>query len=285
MRGQVLSRPYAPGDERAVLELIAADRLPGQPETTAAMLAEALAGRSEVDGGWWAELASPATDVMLDRSGAVVGVVSYARRPGDGVGLILWLHCGEDSAQARVLISHAVNELSTGTVHAFDFATALSLGLEALPVRHRPVTRGALEAAGFTGQRLWRYMHSALPLSSLPRAAGVAVSDSEDPPGKRLAIRQGQRVVAEATVGLPVSGIGVLWWIGVEPDVRGRGLGTAMLGSALEVLAGLGAKEAILFVDDDAPPGDPERDRSAANRIYDRAGFNEIDRLYSFTRC
>lgn len=46
-----VSRPYAAGDERAVLDLIAADRLPGQPPTTAAMLAEALAGRSQVDAG------------------------------------------------------------------------------------------------------------------------------------------------------------------------------------------------------------------------------------------
>jgi hypothetical protein len=39
-----------------------------------------------------------------------------------------------------------------------------------------------------------------------------------------------------------------------------------------------------LYVDDDAPPGDPERDRGAANRVYDRAGFTEVDRLLSFTR-
>lgn len=57
-----------------------------------------------------------------------------------------------------------------------------------------------------------------------------------------------------------------------------------MLGSALKRLAELGAREVILYVDDDAPRGDPERDRTAANRMYDRAGLTEIDRLYSFTR-
>jgi ribosomal protein S18 acetylase RimI-like enzyme len=90
--------------------------------------------------------------------------------------------------------------------------------------------------------------------------------------------------VAEATVGRPVEGIGVLCWIGVEPAARGRGLGAALLGSAMDLLAGMGASEVILFVDDDAPPGDPERDRSAANRMYDRAGLHEVDRLRSFTR-
>lgn len=55
-----------------------------------------------------------------------------------------------------------------------------------------------------------------------------------------------------------------------------------MLGSALDVLAGLGATHVILYVDDDAPPGD-ERDRTAANRLYESAGFTEVDRLYSYT--
>ncbi|MFI0820917.1 GNAT family N-acetyltransferase [Streptomyces sp. NPDC021098] len=136
-------RPYAPDDAAAVLGLIAADALPGQPPTTPAMLAEALAGRSPVDGGWWGE---------------------------------------------------------------------------------------------------------------------------------------------QATVGHPVAGVGVLWWIGVIPTARGRGLGRALLGHALDLLARLGAHKAVLYVDDDAPPGDPERDRTAANALYDRAGFTEVDRLHSFTR-
>jgi hypothetical protein len=52
-------RPYTAADEGAVLDLIAADRLPGQPVTTSAMLGEALAGRSPVDaGGVWARRCS-----------------------------------------------------------------------------------------------------------------------------------------------------------------------------------------------------------------------------------
>jgi len=44
------------------------------------------------------------------------------------------------------------------------------------------------------------------------------------------------------------------------------------------------AREVIAFVDDDAPPGDPERDRTPANRLCDSMGFQELDRLWSFTR-
>ncbi|WP_410540564.1 GNAT family N-acetyltransferase [Streptomyces sp. KL2] len=282
---QVSVRPFAAGDEAAVLGLVNADRLPGQPETSAAMLAEALAGRSPVDTGWWAELAEPVTEVACDRKGAVLGVVSYATRPGDGAGFVLWLHCREDQAVAQILVARALERLGPRTVHAFEFASALTLGLEGLPARHRPVTRRALEAADFAGRDLWRYMCAPLPLSGLPSAAHTTVTDSEDPPGRRLEVRdEGGEVVAEATIGLPVAGIGVLWWISVAPAARGRGLGLALLGSSLDVLAGLGADQVILYVDDDAPPGDAERDRRAANRLYDRAGFTEVDRLHSFTR-
>ncbi|MEU5273296.1 GNAT family N-acetyltransferase [Streptomyces hygroscopicus] len=281
---QLSIRPYAPTDEAAVLNLAGADRLPGQPLTTPAMLAEALAGRSPIDTGWWAELEPPTTEVIHDETGRVLGVVSYTRRPSDDAGFILWLHCREDPAVAEALTAHALERLGTRMVHAFEFASALTLGLEGLPARHRPATLKALKAAGFTGRDLWRYMRADLPIAGLPHAAHVTVTECEDPPGRRLEAREGGEVLAEATIGRPVAGIGVLWWISVAPPARGRGLGLALLGSALDLLTGLGAREAILYVDDDAPPGGAERDRTAANALYDRAGFTEVDRLHSFTR-
>ncbi|MGQ0776206.1 MAG: GNAT family N-acetyltransferase [Pseudonocardiales bacterium] len=280
-------RPYETGDQEAVLALVNADLITGQPVPTALMLADALAGRSMVDAGWWAELDRPTTDVVHDPLGRVLGVISYAARPSDGVGFILWLHGREEPAVLATLISHAVSVLGRRTVHAFEFASALGLGLEGLPARRRSATRVALEAAGFTGRDLWRYMHAALPIAGLPRAAHYRTEPSEDPPGRRLEVRGGDRLSelwAEAMIGCPVAGVGVLWWIGVDPAHRGRGLGQALLGSALDLLHGLGASEAILFVDDDAGADDPERSRTAANRLYDRTGFTEVDRLWSFTR-
>ena len=58
----------------------------------------------------------------------------------------------------------------------------------------------------------------------------------------------------------------------------------ALLGSALDLFAGLGAAQVILYADHDAPPGDAQRDRTAVNRMYDQAGLNEVDRLFFFTR-
>ncbi|MGP4001376.1 hypothetical protein [Streptomyces sp. 8N706] len=106
-----------------------------------------------VDSGWWAELDAPVTDVLQDSGGQVLGVVSYATRPRDGAGLILWLHClEEDQALTGALIDRVLDRLGRRTVHAFEFASALSLGLEGLPVRNRPAIHRALEAAGFSGK-------------------------------------------------------------------------------------------------------------------------------------
>ncbi|MFB7493800.1 GNAT family N-acetyltransferase [Streptomyces sp. NPDC056161] len=114
------------------------------------------------------------------------------------------------------------------------------LGLEGLPARHRPATQVALEGAGFTGRDLWRYMRADLPIAGLPHVAHYTVTDCEDPPGKRLEVCEGGELLAEATIGRPLVGIGVLWWIGVAQAARGRGLGLALLGSALDLLTDIG---------------------------------------------
>ncbi|MDT3397281.1 GNAT family N-acetyltransferase [Streptomyces sp. B1866] len=281
-------RPYEPADQAAVLALVDADLVTGQPSATPEMLAEALAGRSPVDTQLWQELAAPATDVARDAHGRVRGAVSYAPRPSDGAGFVLWLHGREEPAVLSALVGHALARLGPRrTVHAFEYASALGLGLAGLPVRHRHATRAALEEAGFAGRDLWRYMHAALPIDGLPRAPRCRVEDSTDPPGRRLTVRGGEgdtELWGEALVRLPVAGIGLLCWLGVEEPHRRRGLGAGLLGSALGQLAELGATEAILYVDDDSPDDDPEYGRGAAKRLYDRTGFAEVDRLWSFTR-
>lgn len=275
-------RPARKGDWLAVLELINADQLPGQPVASEAMLDEAIHGRSPIDGGFWDELRGITVDVLTGAEQRVLGVVSYARRPRDQAGVILWLHAREDPGVVAELVEHARVQLAPcSVIEAFSFATALGLGLEALPVRHRPATVQALQAAGFVGEDLWRYMHRQLPAPELARADGVEVSIPEADT-RQLTLREDGQLLAEATIGLPTEGIGVLWWISVEPAARGRGLGPALLGSALESLSSLGAEQVILYVDDDDPDPASDRSRHAANKLYDRAGFTEIDRLHSY---
>ncbi|MFI6056431.1 hypothetical protein ACIBCO_41070 [Streptomyces violascens] len=122
MSAAITLRPYTAADEAAVLGFVNADRLPGQPVATAAMLAEATAGRSRVDTGWWAELTLPVTLIAADIHGTVKGVISYALRAKDDTGVILWLHCHEDENVAAALLGRAVSEFGDRTLHAFHFA-------------------------------------------------------------------------------------------------------------------------------------------------------------------
>lgn len=283
-------RPYAPADESAVLRLVNADRLPGQPPATPAMLADALAGRSRADADWWAELDPPVTAVAETPGGGVQGVVSYALRPPDDTGLILWAHCREQAPVARALVDHAVAALAPRAVDAFHLTSALTLGLECLPVRHRPDTRAALVRAGFADHRRWRYLRRGLPAAELPRVPGLLVGPGPDgdPRKRQLTVRdeRGEAVVAEALVGAH-GGYGALWWIGVEEHARGRGLARRLLGSALATLTDdLRATQVILLLDDDDTDATAQdiRDRTAAAALYGRAGFTEIDLLHAFTR-
>ncbi|MFC8176677.1 GNAT family N-acetyltransferase [Streptomyces sp. NPDC057325] len=272
-------RPYTDQDRSAVLGLINTEWLPGQPLVDRAMLADALAGRSQIDAGWWAELNPPTTTVATGPSGSVVGVVSCAVRPQDGTGLILWMHCGKSTEVARALVHHALTVLADCRKwEAYQFASALTLGLEGLPVAHRPAVHAVLTGQGFTARDEWRYMRRPLPATGLPRLE----TDVEPvPEGWRLTAGENGQAQAQATVGL--SGItGVLWWIGVKQAARGRGLGRAMLGSALDFLSAGGAHEVILYVDDAS--GYPEQDRTAANALYESAGFTQVDRLFSYRR-
>lgn len=277
-------RQYSPSDQERVLELVNADRMVGQPVATPEMLEEALAGRSSlVDAGWWAELADLATEVLVDDEGNVQGVLATALRPRDGAGVLLWCHGREDPAIVSSLIGRATERLADCPVlHAFDFASALSLGLEALPVRHRASTDHALRDAGFISRDLWRYAHRVLPAPELPVDPAAVVTPSEDPPGWRIDRSDADELLGEAVVATPVQGIGLLSWISIEPAAQGRRLARPLLGRALAVLSEHGAREVILYVDDDEPGG--ERDRTAANRLYDTSGFTEVDRLHSYTR-
>jgi len=75
-------------DVTDALRLINSDRLKGQPPCTEAMLNEAIAGRSDVDGSWWASLRKPELVVLADDRGPA-GIMSYATHPRENSAFLL----------------------------------------------------------------------------------------------------------------------------------------------------------------------------------------------------
>ncbi|MEU6371096.1 GNAT family N-acetyltransferase [Streptomyces sp. NPDC046931] len=281
--GSARLRPFESADEAGVLELLAADRLPGQPACSAWMLADAVAGRSAADLDVWAALEGTViTTVLCTPGGHIAGVISCAGQPGDGTVLLLWLHCREDFSTAQALIAQALECCASRPVHAFTLACAVTRGLVGLPGYRRRVTREALQAAGFTIRGGRRYLRAELPIAGLPHVADFQMKDTDSPWGKHLEVRRSGHVLAQATLEGPVDGVGLIRSITVAPHARGQGMGVGLLGSALDVLVGLGAREAIVYLDE--PGADPERDPAVALRTYAASDFTEVDRLLTFAR-
>ena len=250
------------------------------------MVQQVAAGYSPVDSGWWDELRDVVIEVVEDDAGTVGGVVAWATRQSDGAGLILCLHGREEPGVIGLLVDHALERLDRcSQIEAFAFATALSggAGLEALPIWRRSITDSTLRSRGFQGKNRWRYMRQRLPAIGLPRVTDGLVVEPTDAFSRRLTVDRQGETVATAELSVVEDRIGVLWWLEVETSARGQGLGRRLLGSALEVLGSLGAIEVILYVDDDGKHGGA-RDRTVAKHLYRRAGFTEIDRLFSYER-
>lgn len=279
-REHVDLRPFDnSADRSAALRLINLDRLPGQPEVTGALLGDALAGRSEIDGAWWAALHSRYA-ITATAGGRVRGLMAFADSK-DGYRYLLWLHANEDPAVIAALVEYfAQGRLPQ---RAFWFATALTTGVEGLPAEHRPATHEALVGHGFTGHDYWLYMRGpTAPYAERP----AEVIELDHGRAWHLVLREAGREIGRAEVSLgtrtaAAPGTGVLWWISVDEHVRGRGLGRRLLAHALAVLHEAGAREAVLFVDHDDPLN---RSREAAIKLYERFGFVVIDRLWSYER-
>jgi GNAT superfamily N-acetyltransferase len=271
-------------DLPAILDLVNADLLPGQPTCGRHALDMAMRGESTVDASWWRELSNVRVAVA-SRGGAVVGATSYATAAADRSGWLLWLHAREERQVVEALIDHAMADLNGSShVYAFWIATALSLGVEALPVEQQPVTHELLTSRGLMGRDSWRYL--VLPIERFAlddRAEDVAAVRSISGPGEipawEFVIGAGEQPQASAEVALAGEGCGVLRWIDVEPAHRGRGIGRRLLRQALRLLALRGAQTVAAFVDHADPR---ERDPGPILRLLGSAGFQEVDRLWSY---
>ncbi|MFF3062614.1 hypothetical protein [Streptomyces sp. NPDC057909] len=275
----MMVRPYAPQDRERVLELIAGDRLPGRPAVTAAMLGHALEGCCLGDpaaGG----LEGLRTDVAVDGTGEVVGVSCWAVREQDGEGLLLWLHCVEDDQRiAGVLVGHILEQAGRRTVQAFETPTAI--GFAGLPVRNRRGSAVALEAAGFSRRDGWSYLHHRLGTLRARPYEVIDITECAAPYGwyVRLWEKDGTPF-GKAVVSRPVEGTAVLEWITLAPESDGTG--HVLLEQCLAHLADRDVRELVVLLD--IPADIPGHSWGPARDLHQRAGFHEIDHLYTYTR-
>ena len=156
--------------------------------------------------------------------------------------------------------------------------------MEALPVEQQPVTHELLTSRGLMGRDSWRYL--VLPIERFAlddRSEEVAVVRSVSGPGEipawEFVIGAREQPQASAEIALAGEGCGVLRWIDVEPAHRGRGIGRRLLWQALRFLALRGAQTVAALVDHADPR---ERDPGAILRLLGSAGFQEVDRLWSY---
>jgi ribosomal protein S18 acetylase RimI-like enzyme len=267
-----------------VVDVINEDQLPGQPACGRHGLDRAMRGESAIDSGWWSAL-SDVRVVAARRGGVLLGAASYAISPTDKSGWLLWLHAREAKPVVEALVDHVLEELSGSShLYAFWIATALTLGIEALPVEHRQVTHEILTARGLAGRESWRYLVLSMERAVLDGggddvASVQSISNPGDTPTWRLVVGDRDQPVASAEVALGPEGRGMLSWVEVEPAHRGRGIGRRLLRQTLRFLALRGA-ETVAAVVDSADPRD--RDPRPVLHLLASAGFQEVDRLWAY---
>jgi len=232
-----------------------------------------MAGHASIDQYFWQGMML--STIVITHDHQLVGVAGYGTKEQDGY--LIWLHAHEDKAIIQVLVQAVLRKLrACQRILAFWFATPLTLGVEGLPISHRPVTHQVLCEAGFVGEDCWLYM-GGNPASQEGEDIAQVEHTGQD---WKLSVRAGEAVIAEAQVSL-VDTIGVVWWLFVDEQQRGKGLGKSLFRQALRILHEVGAETIILYVDHDDPI---ERDRRPAITLYRAHGFQVIDHLWSCWR-
>ncbi|MFE0654064.1 GNAT family N-acetyltransferase [Streptomyces sp. NPDC059534] len=255
------ARRYAHADQDAVLALLQADRLPGLPPAAPFLLDQPPSGPG-------ADLTE--TFLLLGPAGRAVGAVRCGVRPGDDAGMIWWLHGGEDFGVIASLLALARAHLGERRpLYAFG-ASPDPAGLPGLPVRHRPVTVRALQAAGFVPDDATWYFRRLVTVPRRPPGYPLAeVTALSDPPGWRLKMTDtGGRLLATAVLHAPGDGTAALARLAVHPTHQGRDTGERLLAQCLHLAAGHHATDVTARTN--------AGDHTAA-RLLAAAGFALID--------
>ncbi|MEU1409222.1 GNAT family N-acetyltransferase [Streptomyces sp. NPDC005728] len=255
-------------DTPAVLELIDADRLPGQSPARD-ILASTGTG-----------IRRAGILMVCDQQGRVAGAVRCGLRAADGAGLIVWLHGREEFETVAALIALARAHLGSRPLYACT-GPATATGIPGLPVGHRKATARALTAVGFTPTRAQQYFLCDLTITPPPVAEYplAEVTTIADPPGWQLELTDTDgHHMATAILRAPTpdtAGMAVLWQLAVRTEHRRRGIGTRLLNQCLHHAHTHG----VVRLTADVPDGD-----IPAARLLAKTGFLPVDTLTVYHR-
>ncbi len=247
--------PYRPITQGAVRALVEADRLPG--------LAQAPAPGSAV------------TFVLTSARDEIVGAVCCGVRPGDGAGMIWWLHGCEDFDVLTALLAVARSHLGARrTLYACPPPPgADGRHLPGLPRKRRSVTVRALAVAGFTPAATRWYFHHPLTGREQPPVYPLAeITPLTDPRDRQLTLTDTHgNHLATAILHTPApSKTATLCHLVVHPSHRSQGIATRLLTQCLNEAASSGATSVIAHTD--------QADHHAT-RLLTSGGFTRADTL------
>ena len=121
------------------------------------------------------------------------------------------------------------------------------------------------------------YMKGPVLSQQPPLTTGIEVKQNKN--RWKLQLYQGEEQVAVAEISIGKDQKGIVWWIEVQEEWRGRGFGKQLLLQARNILSNAGAKEVLLYVDHDDPI---ERNRIPAIHLYQSQEFTVIDHLWPY---
>ncbi|GEC10657.1 hypothetical protein SSP24_83120 [Streptomyces spinoverrucosus] len=228
-------RACTPDHFPAIMALAAANPLPGEP-----------AHAPQHDLG--------EVFTFCDEQGQVRGAMCLSARHGDRLGIIHWLHDGEDFTIATALLDYARTHLSHRPTLAFT-SPATTAGVPGLPVRHRQATARAVATTGFTPTAAQDYFLCPLAPDPVADPDPIAeVTPLSTIPGWQLKVKKGSGTLGSAVVlrPHPMTATAVLWHLAVHPEHRRRGVGSRLLAQCLRLASNEGARQMAAYAD----PGD-----------------------------
>ena len=211
-------------------------------------------------------------------------VRAAARRRGVGGQLLKALMdlAGERFASGRMVVTWVSqeNEAARALVKRFEFAPSgaeFFMRIDQPPMWEQDLPAGYEVIAS----RAPEDMTSAWPVYrsvwSGAKPVAAFVDDVSEPPSSLYYLKHSSRTVAFFQFIAASHGHGRIEYVAVHPDYRGRGLGTAFMGRALDMIwADAKPKSMRLSTHTDNDP---------AHRLYHRLGFGDRFILEIFARC